>query len=91
VFCRLATISKTGYRIQICFDTDKVVVNKARIKFSNLYPKIATYLTFEAPHYNLRVGDFQTLAEAQAIKNSIFSKFTITNIQTDYVRPPQKN
>lgn len=84
-------ISPTGYRIQICFDTDRIVVERARVKFSNLYPKIATYLTFEAPHYNLNVGDFQTRAEAETIKNSIFGKFTITNIQTAYVRPPQKN
>ena len=27
-------ISKTGYRIQICFDRDKSIVEKARAKFS---------------------------------------------------------
>ncbi len=83
-------ISKTGYRIQICFDTQKEVVNKARIKFQNQFPTIGTYVKFEAPHYNLVVGDFQTLAEAKAIQKMIFGQFTISNIQTSYVNPPQK-
>ena len=83
-------ISKTGYRIQICFDTQIQVVKKARTKFSNQFPTIATYMTFEPPHYNLVVGDFQTLAEAKAIQRMIFGQFTISTIQTSYVNPPQK-
>ncbi len=83
-------ISKTGYRIQICFDTQIQVVKKARTKFSNQFPTIGTYMSFEPPHYNLVVGDFQTLAEAKAIQRMIFGQFTISTIQTSYVNPPQQ-
>ena len=83
-------ISKTGYRIQICFDRDKSIVEKARVKFSNMYPKMATYLNYEPPHFSLIVGDFQRREEAQAVKDKIFGKFAITNIQLGPVNPPQK-
>jgi len=83
-------ISKTGYRIQICFDRDKSIVEKARAKFSNMYPKMATYLNYEPPHFSLIVGDFQRREEAQAVKDKIFGKFAITNIQLGPVNPPQK-
>ena len=83
-------ISKTGYRIQICFDRDKSIVEKARAKFSNMYPKMGTYINYEPPHYSLRVGDFQRREEAQAVKDKIFGKFAITNIQLGPVNPPQK-
>ena len=83
-------ISKTGYRIQICFDRNKSIVEKARTKFSNMYPKMATYLKPEPPHFSLTVGDFQRRDEAQAVKDKIFGKFAITNIQLGPVNPPQK-
>ena len=83
-------ISKTGYLIQICFDRDKSIVEKARAKFSNMYPKMGTYINYEPPHYSLRVGDFQRREEAQAVKDKIFGKFAITNIQLGLVNPPQQ-
>ena len=83
-------ISKTGYRIQICFDRDKSIVEKARTKFSNMYPKMGAYIKSEPPHFSLTVGDFQRKEEAQAVKDKIFGKFAITNIQLGPVNPPQK-
>ena len=83
-------ISKTGYRIQICFDRDKSIVEKARTKFSNMYPKMGAYITPEPPYFSLTVGDFQRKEEAQAVKDKIFGKFAITNIQLGPVNPPQK-
>ena len=78
-----------GYRIQICFDSDKVVVNNARTKFSNLFPKIDTYMNFEAPNFNLLVGDFRTLIEAEKIKEKILGEFTITIIRKEYIHLPR--
>lgn len=78
-----------GYRIQICFDSDKVVVNNARTKFSNLFPKIDTYMNFEAPNFNLLVGDFRTLIEAEKIQEKILGEFTITIIRKEYIHLPR--
>ena len=39
----------SGYRLQICFDSDKSIIDEARNRFISMYPKIDTYVTFEAP------------------------------------------
>jgi len=78
-----------GYRIQICFDSDKVVVNNARTKFSNLFPKIDSYMNFEAPNFNLLVGDFRTLIEAEKIQEKILGEFTISIIKKEIIHLPR--
>ena len=78
-----------GYRIQICFDSDKVVVNNARTKFSNLFPKIDTYMNFEAPNFNLLIGDFRTLIDAEKIQEKILGEFTISIIKKEIIHLPR--
>jgi len=78
-----------GFRIQICFDSDKVVVNNARTKFSNLFPKIDSYMNFEAPNFNLLVGDFRTLIEAEKIQEKILGEFTISIIKKEIIHLPR--
>ncbi len=78
-----------GYRIQICFDSEKKIVDEARTKFSSLFPKIDTYIKFEAPNFNLKVGDFRTLLEAEKIKDKIIGEFTITIIHKEYINLPR--
>ena len=78
-----------GYRIQICFDSDKTIVDAARTKFSNLYPKIDTYMNFEAPNFNLLVGDFRTRIEAEKILEEILGRYTITIIRKGIINLPR--
>ena len=46
-------ISTAGYRVQIYFSTDKDKVQDLRMKFIKQYPKMETYITFDAPNYIL--------------------------------------
>ena len=90
----LVTIEKTideitGYRLQICFDSDKNVVDEARDRFLKLYPLIATYVEFEAPHFNLKVGDFRTRLEAEKVKREVFGEFVICIIHQDLIQLPR--
>ena len=57
-----------GYRLQICFDSNKDIVDDARDKFLKSYPLTDTYITFENPHFNLKVGDFRSRLEAEKVK-----------------------
>ena len=57
-----------GYRIQLVFDGNKDVVNNARSKFISKYPKVDTYIEFNAPNFILKAGDFRTKLEAEKIK-----------------------
>ena len=81
----------SGYRLQICFDSDKTVIDEARDRFLKLYPLISTYVEFEAPHFNLKVGDFRTRLEAEQIKRKIFGEFVICIIHQDFIQLPRIN
>ena len=78
-----------GYRLQICFDSNKDLVDQARAKFIKLYPKIDTYITFEAPNFNLKVGDFRTQIEAEKLKEKIGGEFTISIIHKELINLPR--
>ena len=78
-----------GYRLQICFDSDKTVIDEARNRFLKLYPLTSTYVEFEAPHFNLKVGDFRTRLEAEKIKRKIFGEFVICIIHQDFIQLPR--
>lgn len=57
-----------GYRIQVYFDSginSSERARKARDDFQALYPDIAGYITWKAPNYRVRVGDFRTRLEAE--------------------------
>lgn len=68
-------VSTAGYRIQIYFNTDKDKVNETRLKFIKSYPKIESYITYDAPNYFLRVGDFTEKNDAEKFKKEIFREY----------------
>ena len=79
----------TGYRIQLFFDTNRDAVNEARSKFITLYPKIDTYVTFTAPNFFLKVGDFRTQMEAEKVKSAVDSQFPTSNIIKEKINLPR--
>lgn len=64
-----------GFRVQIFFDSDKKLVDDARVRFITMFPKIDTYVTYSAPNYFLRVGDFRTQIEAERLKTEVGQTF----------------
>lgn len=64
-------MTSTGYRIQIFFSEDKEELNNIRLKFIKQFPKVETYITFDAPNYLLRVGDFSDKNQAEKFKKEI--------------------
>ena len=78
-----------GYRLQICFDNNKSIVDEAKKKFLLLYPKINTYMVFEDPNFNLMVGDFRTLIAAEKIKLKIQGEFTVSIIHKSIIKLPR--
>jgi hypothetical protein len=79
----------SGFRIMISFDSNKDLVDQARNKFVSLYPKIDTYVSFEAPNFVLKVGDFRTQFDAERFKEKIAGEFSITIIQKDNINLPR--
>ena len=46
-------------------------------------------MTFEAPNFNLMVGDFRSMIEAEKIQEEIFGQFTVSNIHKTTINLPR--
>lgn len=78
-----------GYRIQLFFDSKKDNVDQARSKFVSMYPKVDTYVSFTAPNYFLKVGDFRTQTEAEKIKSGVENQFPTSFIVKEKINLPR--
>ena len=79
----------TGYRIQLFFDSDKKMVDNARIKFISSFPKVETYVIYNAPNYFLKVGNFRTHLEAEKVKISVDKDFPTNYIIKELINLPR--
>ena len=67
-----------GFRVQIFFDSgnnSKRAAQTAREKFMEAYPDVMAYLTYKAPYYRVRVGDFRTKLEAEGFLFQLASAY----------------
>jgi hypothetical protein len=73
-----ATIARTpvkGFRLQIMNTTDRNEVLDAKSKMLSLYPEHKLYLSYQAPYFKLRMGNFKEYPEAAAFKKEINDLF----------------
>lgn len=78
-----------GYRVQLCFDSDKDLIDRTRAQFVAEFPKIDTYVRFEAPNFNLMVGDFRTQKEAEELIENIRGKYPLTIVHKEQINLPR--
>jgi len=78
-----------GYRLQICFDSNKDVADAAKRKFLDLYPKTEVYMIFEDPNFNLMVGDYRNKIDCEKVQAKIQSLFTICVIHRTEIHLPR--
>lgn len=78
-----------GFRIQLFFDSDKGQINSAKAKFMSHFKTIDTYVTYNAPNFFLKVGDFRTRLEAEKIKAEIEAEFPTSFIVTEKINLPR--
>jgi hypothetical protein len=83
-----AIFNGMGYRVQIFYGLDRKQVFSEQAKFKSLYPKYRTYITYKEPNYYLRVGDFRTRAEAQALLNQLRPNFPTLFIFHEKINAP---
>lgn len=61
------SISNGGYRIQVFSDSNPRAQGEARAKASNInskFPQWRSYVTYDAPYWRLRIGDFTNYEDA---------------------------
>lgn len=82
----------SGYRIQIFFDSgsnSRSRANNERRKFLSLYPEMETYITFDAPNFKVRVGDFRTRIEAEKALRDIRNHFEMAYVVPSKIALPE--
>lgn len=83
-----------GYRIQIFEESGNKSSTRARevmSEFSSQYPDIPTYLTWQAPNFKVRVGDFRTRMEAEGFLKEIKRNYPIAWVIRDKIKFPTIN
>jgi hypothetical protein len=78
-----------GFRVQLCFDSDKTIIDLTRGQFVTEFPKIDTYVRFEAPNFNLMVGDFRTQKEAEELIALIRGRYPLAIIHKEQINLPR--
>lgn len=72
-------VHKSGYRIQVYSDNNqRQAKSKAQQIASSIkrqFPHYGLYLTYNAPYWRLRVGDFTTQEAARSAMSALKSKF----------------
>ena len=83
-----AIFNGMGYRVQVFYGSDRKEAFNEQAKFRALYPRIMTYITYREPNYRLKVGDFRTRPEAQALLNELRSTFPTLFIFREQINAP---
>jgi hypothetical protein len=88
----LARTPVKGFRLQIMNTTSRSEVLEAKAKMLSLYPEHKLYLSYQAPYFKLRMGNFKEQAEAATFKKEINDLFPkgITVIPSQIENKPEK-
>ena len=79
----------TGYRLQLFFDSDRKKVDEARSRFVSQFPKVDTYIIYNAPNYILKAGDYRTHQEADKLKDQVVSGFPTCFVVKELINLPR--
>lgn len=83
-----------GYRIQIFEESGNRSSSHAReamTEFSEKYPDIPVYITWQAPNYKVRIGDFATRMQAEGFLKKIKRDYPIAWVIRDKIKFPLNN
>ena len=64
-----------GYRVQIYFGNDKQEANEVKSDFLKEYEDFPAYMSWEAPYFKIRVGNFRSRLEAHHFLKKIQPQF----------------
>jgi hypothetical protein len=76
-----------GYRVQIFFGKRKEALDK-KADFTATHPDLPAYISYLAPNFRLRVGDFRTRIEGEKLKQEIDSDFPGCYLVKDKIQMP---
>lgn len=78
---------RSGYRVQIFFG-DRSEALRRKAEFREEFPDLPAYISYLAPNFRLRVGDFRTRLEAEKLKRQIEENYSGCYIVRDKIELP---
>ncbi len=79
--------SLEGYRVQLFFGS-RAEAQKIRGEFLKKYPDVAAYVSYLAPNFRLRVGDFRDKLSSEALREEIKKEYPNAYIVRDEINLP---
>jgi hypothetical protein len=76
-----------GYRVQIFFG-DRAKALETKANFTAEHPEIPAYISYLAPNFRLRVGDFRTKLEGEKLKKEIEYTYPGSYLVKDKIELP---
>lgn len=77
----------SGFRVQIFFGSKDEALKK-RTEFLKKYPEVPAYISFLAPNFRVRVGDFRLKLDSEHFKADIEKQFPNCYIVKDNIQLP---
>ncbi len=65
-----------GFRIQVILTNNRVKAMEIKSRLMRIFPDYRTYISFEAPYFRVRIGDFRTREDAQDLQDQVSKYFT---------------
>jgi len=81
---KLYPTKPNGYRVQIFFGKRDEAREK-KVEFLQKYPEVGAYISYLAPNFRLRVGDFRTKIACEEFKREISEDFPASYIVKDKI------
>ncbi|MGB6035228.1 MAG: SPOR domain-containing protein [Cryomorphaceae bacterium] len=76
-----------GYRVQIFFGKRQEALER-KAEFADTHPHLPAYISYLAPNFRLRVGDFRTRIEGEKLKQEIDSDYPGCYLVKDKIEMP---
>lgn len=74
-----------GFRLQLSSSSNRTSVMDMKATFTQQYPEVNCYVTYQQPQFKLRIGDFEKRAEANKFLEEIKSNFPTAFVVPDKI------
>ncbi len=74
-----------GFRVQIYSGTSRNEAYAVQARFQRTFSDISTYVSYTQPNYRVKVGDFRSRSEAQALMRELRKDYTAVFLFTEQV------
>jgi hypothetical protein len=78
-------IQKQGFRVQIFNGADRAAAMKIKSSFNKAYPGMRSYMNYNIPNFKIKVGDFETKADANKFLKRVQQMYSSASIVPDVV------